>query len=138
MKKTLFIFIGFSIILSAGLNRSVAGIVTDSITKLQWQDEYIGVIKIDNWQNAINYCEGLSLGGYTDWRLPNINELLSIVDDTKFNPSINSAFTNTSTNYYWSGTTGINNTLYAWIINFNDGNLDYRIKTPNRYIRCVR
>jgi hypothetical protein len=32
------------------------------------------------WQEALTYCEDLDLAGHTDWKLPDINELQSIVD----------------------------------------------------------
>lgn len=41
-----------------------------------WTNHGIG----STWQNALAYCEGLEYAGYTDWRLPNINEMLSIFD----------------------------------------------------------
>ena len=140
MKKILIISIGLSIILWASFSRSSSGIVTDNLTKLQWQDDYSdngGTIKSATWQNDINYCEGLSLGGYSDWRLPNINELLSIVDYTKLNPSINSTFINTSPlDYYWSST---NNTYYAWIVYFTYGSSRSSYNKYNSfYVRCVR
>ncbi|MEK6545234.1 MAG: DUF1566 domain-containing protein [Nitrospinota bacterium] len=40
-------------------------------------------------ESAITYCEGLSLGGYNDWRLPSDMELMSIVNYGMYNPSIN-------------------------------------------------
>ena len=40
------------------------------------------------WEQAFTYCENFTLGGYSDWRLPNRNELQSIVDYSRYNPSI--------------------------------------------------
>ena len=80
------------------------GVVTDNTTNLQWQDDVASVSK--TWSQAITYCETLSLDGRSDWRLPNKNELLSIVDYTKSNPAIDSTFVNITSSSYWSSTTG--------------------------------
>jgi hypothetical protein len=72
-----------------------------------------------NWEEALDYCEGLDLGGQTDWRLPNAKELQSIVDydrspDTTNSAAIDSIFGVSSiTNeagekdypFYWTSTT---------------------------------
>ena len=139
MKKIIIMSIGLSIILWASFSRSRTSscIVTDSITKLQWQDDTIGTRT--TWQGAIDRCEALILGGYSDWRLPTRKELLSIVDDTKFNPSIYSTFVNTSTlNFYWSSTTTTNNSSNAWHIFFYYGGTNFYYKTNTNYVRCVR
>ncbi|MEK7846656.1 MAG: DUF1566 domain-containing protein, partial [Nitrospinota bacterium] len=91
------------------------------------------------WESAITYCEGLSLGSYTDWRLPNIKELKSIVDNTKYNPSIDTTyFPNTNSSIYWSSTTVADLTSYAWGVDFYDGYVYYDFKSYNGYVRCVR
>lgn len=51
------------------------GTQTDLETGLMWQKE---IQQKRNWVNAIAYCEGLELGGYTDWRLPNAAELSTL------------------------------------------------------------
>ena len=61
--------------------QSAFGTIFDSKTSLFWQQSPAGKM---NWQSALKYCEQLILGGKnSDWRLPNIKELFSIVDFTK-------------------------------------------------------
>ena len=135
MKKTVTMLIIMSIGLWAGFTKS-GNIVTDSITGLQWQDDAVGSTM--TWQGAITHCEGLSLGGYSNWRLANINELRSIVDRNKLNPTIVSGFDNVSSNYYWSSTTYKDSSNGAWIVNFYNGGVYGRNKYGNGYVRCVR
>ena len=59
--------------------------VTDNVTGLIWQQEDDDVTK--TWEEALAYCETLTLAGPTDWRLPDIKELMSIVDNTRNNPA---------------------------------------------------
>ncbi len=96
------------------------GTVTDTSSGLTWQqsDSRKGM----DWSDALNYCEDLSLGGYTDWRLPNAHELEYIVDYSRSpvttnSPAIDPIFTTSSiTNeagqkdwpYFWTGTTHAN------------------------------
>ena len=61
------------------------GTVTDTSTGLRWQQA--GSNK--TWEQALAYCEGLDISGYTDWRLPTIKELRGLVDFSKHTPSIN-------------------------------------------------
>jgi hypothetical protein len=53
------------------------GALTDTLTGLMWEQSPSGTIR-NNWIEALQYASSLSLGGYTDWRIPNINELMSI------------------------------------------------------------
>ena len=117
------------------------GIVTDTKTGLQWQDDYSdngGSIKQTTWSGAIDYCENLMLGGYSDWRLPNIVELCSVADRLHYNPAMNSVFQSITTGYYWSSTTLADYTGNAWIVNFYDGYSSNGNKTGTYYVRCVR
>ena len=141
MKVIFLILISLSSILNAGnFNRS-NGVVSDSSTNLEWQDDYSdnsNSIKQTTWQSAIDYCENLTLNAQNDWRLPNKNELLSIADYTKSNPSIAEQFTNTSNNYYWSSTTHQSDHTNAWIVNFGYGYTGHHNKYNSGYVRCVR
>jgi len=113
------------------------GTVSDSNTGLMWQKEDDNTIR--TWESAITYCEGLSLGSYTDWRLPNIKELKSIVDNTKYDPAINTTyFPNTNSSYYWSSTTVAGYSSVAWGVSFDGGSVDGDDKSNGYYVRCVR
>ncbi|MGK5092446.1 DUF1566 domain-containing protein [Deltaproteobacteria bacterium TL4] len=111
--------------------------ITDNVTGLMWQKE-------DNnstytWSAAGTYCDNLSLGGYTDWTLPNRRQLISIVNVGRYNPAINTTyFLNTKSSYYWSSTTYANDTSYAWYVYFGYGRVNYSNKTSTYYVRCVR
>lgn len=138
MRKILLIMIGLSVGLMAAnfMRDGNTGIVTDSATGLQWQDD--ARPSTMTWQGAIDYCETLTLGGKSDWRLPNINELNSIVDDMVYDPSISNIFQNTISGYYWSSTTNASLTGDAWLVPFGYGNQGHNPKSYNFYVRCVR
>jgi hypothetical protein len=76
---------------------------------------------------------------HSDWRLPNKNELQSIVESACHGPSINDArFPNTEQNAYWTGTTFLAVPAYAWDVSFVDGYSSGHNKATARYVRLVR
>lgn len=113
------------------------GTVTDAVTTLVWQQQDDAITK--TWEQALTYCEGLSLGGFTDWRLPNIKELRSIVDSSTYSPSITTTyFPNTQSSCYWSSTTYALYSAGAWYVDFGSGYVDYSNEANGYYVRCVR
>ena len=112
------------------------GTVTDQGTGLMWQRSSDNVTR--DWQGALEYCNGLTLAGHNDWRLPNIKVLESIVDATRINPSADPVFTDTNASGYWSSTSVASNPESAWRVNFGDGHVNSWYKTYNYYVRCVR
>jgi len=76
------------------------GTITDFATGLMWQKGYAAVGNAEKathtfkWREARAFCEESDYAGFKDWRLPNINELISIVDYTKTNPAIYDVFEN--------------------------------------------
>jgi hypothetical protein len=139
MRAILLMMIGLSL-LQAEITRDAAtGIVSDSVTHLEWQDDAVGSTM--TWQSAIDTCENLTLGNYDDWRLPNINELKSIIDRSNNNQAIKDGFTNTSSgsSYYWSSSTREYYKDNAWFVYFGTGYyVYYDYKDDNLYVRCVR
>jgi hypothetical protein len=116
---------------------AAGGTVTDERTGLVWQQQDDGQIR--TWETAIAYCEGLSLAGQSDWRLPNVKELESITDDGRYNPSIDPIFTGTKASYYWSSTTYASNVSHAWDVYFYFGDVvGGYVKSSYNYVRCVR
>ncbi len=77
--------------------------------------------------------------GFSDWRLPNIKELASIVEYQCQNPAINlTVFPNTLPNAYWSSTSHITPTTGAWSLFFEDGNVNTAIQSNLFNLRLVR
>lgn len=114
--------------------------ILDTSTFIMWQDDNNVSSNTQNWEQAILYCENLTLAGYEDWKLPNINELSTILDLTTFNPAIISDFNSYLSNstLYWSSTTYKYDTRNSWIIYFLTGEIITSSKSSNNYVRCMR
>jgi predicted small lipoprotein YifL len=124
-------------------------IVTDHITGLMWQDNKDTKTVTKQWLtnennntssgNARTYCSQLALGGYSDWRLPTIDELMYIVDRSKQNPAIDTTvFENIVSSFYWSSSTVVSNEKNAWGVYFRNGDDNSNRKSSSYYVRCVR
>ncbi len=111
------------------------GTVTDSTTGLDWQKSDDGEER--TWKDALSYCEALTLGGHNDWRLPDANELLYLVDHSGTIPVIDPVFTSQLYSY-WSSSPYAGGTDDAWYVNFSDGGAGNHGKYNNNYVRCVR
>ncbi len=111
-------------------------VVLDRATGLEWAKVY----EIDRtWQQALRDCEGLDYGGHLDWRLPNVNELHSLVDIERVNPA--SSFPEMPAFYFWSSSSGVGAIMStAWSIQLGTGQLWARSKITSSswYSRCVR
>lgn len=113
------------------------GTVTDTSTGLMWQQETSGPM---TWESAVSYCKGIVLGGRSDWRLPNRNEIQSVVDYATYFPAIDTiAFPDTISEGYWSSTTSASNSVCAWFVYFDVGViLKHYYKSFPFYVRAVR
>jgi hypothetical protein len=120
--------------------------VTDNLTGLMWtQDSNLGD-GFMTWNEAINYANSLSLGSegcgtsYTDWRLPNVKELQSLIDFSNYNRALPTGhpFSNEAPTTYWSSTTYVAYGIYAWIVSLATGDVSIELKTNDSYIWAVR
>lgn len=108
-------------------------IVTDSRTGLIWQKEYENNT---TWVRALRYCETSTYAGYTDWRLPNIEELKTLINDLIYYPT--SSFPGMPTSYFWSSSSLVSSSNWGWYVNFSGGDVNTRYKTSGCLARCVR
>jgi hypothetical protein len=116
------------------------GTVTDIDTGLMWQ-QHTAPEGLLNWQQALAYCENLTLGGHSDWRLPNRAELQTLMNYGMEYPSIDTNYFSSTYDAYWSSTTQANNAVNAWYCGFGDaggGNIDILTKGSQRAVRAVR
>jgi len=130
--------------------------VSDNLTGLMWlrNPPYLFM----EWTNAIAYCENLDgtsgRGGYSDWRLPNKNELESLLDFryaspafpnttgtghwTSGNPFISTASSFPDTANFWSSTVGPGNQSYAWYLQTIYGDVSYAVISQTLSVWPVR
>ncbi len=98
---------------------SEGNVIFDAGTNLYWQKDSA---QADTWKEALSYCENLEYAGYDDWRLPNKNELLSLVDYSKAGTEaeVLSSFPGMTPDIFWSSTGA---DYGAWLVYMKDGTL---------------
>ncbi len=113
------------------------GTVSDNCTGLIWQQEapFSGP-----WGDCLEYCENLELTGYSDWRLPNVNELQTLINYSRTGPCIDiEYFPGTSSGNHWTSTTHSADPVKAFDVNFAQGwSTQNDQKYQNKRARCVR
>lgn len=112
-------------------------VVVDTKAKLMWQDSLDVQRVSQHWQGAKEYCENLIFAGYSDWRLPIMDDLFSIRDEKRKDVAITATFKNVTPHPYWSSS-NVYDSGYAWSMNFENGDDSVQTKSSNFYVRCVR
>lgn len=105
-----------------------------------WSKDANPGVATKTWQNALDYVNTINVSGYMgygDWRLPNRNELDSLLTPLANYPLISYGhpFTNVQSNYYWSSTSNLST---AYTINTVTGMNLSRTKTNGAYVWLVR
>lgn len=126
-------------------------VVRDRATGLVWQGcsagqsgDECGEGDVDEiaWEDALAFCDALDWDGHGDWRVPDVNELTSLVDFDTFGPSIDEeAFPQTEDGRYWSSTTAPSLASAAFYLDFSTSKRDAsgsKATSSNRHVRCVR
>ena len=128
--------------------------VTDQVTGLRWQGCTAGQVgdevdcvgteilypQEDSSESAGIYCDSLDWGGFTDWRLPHIKELASLMNTrAKSGPTINQAvFPATPAIWFWTSTPYISYPDHSWFLDFGDGHINIADHAYGHAVRCVR
>lgn len=115
--------------------------VTDELTGLMWAKNGNLPQGRRTWAQALEFAIGLTLCGHSDWRLPNVNELLSVMDRDRSNLAswLNAqGFTNMQSGYYWSSTTQPSSPIRVWVANLWAGHLGANNKNRANYVWTVR
>jgi hypothetical protein len=125
------------------------GTVTDTKTGLIWMrcsmgqtwlnGTCTGTVANYTWDRANGLTGQVVFAGHSDWRLPNVRELTTLADRSRFSPAIDtSAFPNTPPSNYWSSSAYACLADGAWFVVFNYGDAygDYRtLEYPVRLVR---
>ena len=104
-----------------------------------------------DWLDQVNAEGGKGFAGHNDWRIPNVKELMSIVDFGTFGPAVDSAFNNgnkpgctvldcslTAASLHWSSTALATIPDGAWGVFFVNGIANFDDKSDLNVIRAVR
>ncbi len=131
------------------------GTVRDNLTDLVWLKDAscsdlagTDVNGGGHWQTALLAAHNLASGtcglsdgsSANDWRLPNINELHSLVDLSQSDQAlpVGHPFISPASWFYWSSSTYVYNDNYAWRVYMSDGNVDDGAKSGIYYVWPVR
>jgi len=132
--------------------KSVDGSLHDASKMFVWSSPVTDTVW--DWIDAINteVGNGIGFAGFNDWRLPNVRELLSIIDYGRLNPAVDPAFNNNvsagctvltcsatvPTGTYWSSTTVATVDVDAWTVDFAAGHVVAALKSEAHFVRAVR
>jgi hypothetical protein len=73
-------------------------------------------------EKCLDACKSLTLAGHSDWDLPTIDELQLLIDRSRHEPAIDTAFfQDIRDDWYWSSTPAAWSASSAWFVNFYGG-----------------
>lgn len=124
------------------------GTITDLSTGLIWKQCAEGLSGAEcsegddesfTWKDALAIAELSEFAGSSDWRLPNKNELISLVEFSCADPAINLRyFPNTPSSSFWTSSPKFTSSESAWRISFRDGSVKGREINSAARVRLVR
>ena len=115
--------------------------VIDDKNKLMWQDTQANTRVILTQDHAIEYCEKLLLNGFSDWKLPTVENYKLIIDlKRRAELKLNRVFRHKIADEYWTrDRTWVRNFgQYGYYVYFKSGAIYYQNRTYPMYVRCVR
>jgi hypothetical protein len=119
------------------------GTVKDNLTGLEWvkaSGSLAGNSTNMDWNSAIDFCNGLDYAGHSDWRLPSIKELESLVNCGTYSSALPAEypFSGVQSNGYWSGASHKDGADRAWVVDVYGRVYGRNNKIDNYYVWPVR
>ncbi|HET6807230.1 MAG TPA: DUF1566 domain-containing protein [Frateuria sp.] len=111
-------------------------VITDHKTGLQWAAEESA--ERMTFAAAEKHFAALRLGGFDDWRLPDLEELESIRDLTRHEPCIDTGYFKSNSGWVWSRTPCAWSSDCAWIVSFYNGLVHGLRRSGSAFVRAVR
>ncbi len=109
-------------------------VVVDRLTRLRWKMVADAAGTAVDWMEALATVRRLNGGPERGWRLPNINELESLVDCDSHHPALPRAHPFRSVReVYWSSTTSMFEPDWAWALYLDSGGIGVGQKTQARF-----
>ena len=138
--KIIFLSIVSILVLYSSNLKKNGNYVIDSSNYLMWQDHKDNAQITLSQKRAVEYCQKLTLGNYTDWELPSVENYKTIIDKTREDEiMIDKAFKHIVQKGYWTkDRTWRNFGLWGYYIYFKSGTAYYENRTYFKYVRCVR
>lgn len=142
IRKLLFV-IGLAILLSPSISAQVfedsktqeaeskKSVFVDNSANLMWQDDIEARTVTQDWQGAVDYCSNLSLAGFDDWILPDLDTLKALYPKKSY-------LKNVVSDRYWSSSRYISDSSRSWSIFFYGGYDGSNDNSSSYYVRCVR
>ncbi|MFK2822126.1 DUF1566 domain-containing protein [Arcobacter sp. YIC-80] len=139
MKYIVFMVLICTLLQAQTFRKNSLKVVIDTNTNLMWIDT-IDVLKIKKeHEKAIEYCEKLVFAGYSNWRIPTIDEFKTIVNKKNHKNYINYAFKYNVPDGYWAFKAHWRTLwFYADYMHFISGTPYYDSRHKKKYVRCVR
>jgi flagellar biosynthesis GTPase FlhF len=112
-------------------------VFVDKKTNLMWEKERGNSF---TWQNAMKYCENLELSGYSNWRLPSLDETNSLLTNTMQSQGwyVKNEISQFLPSCTWISIKYNKNSSLSWIVGFEDGFDDWSYQTNGDFVVCVR
>jgi len=118
------------------------GTVTDNATGLMWPQDWDGdggnSGNAATWADALSFTSALDFAGWTDWRMPNINELFSVLDHGAGPPLVNAVFDLTGGDLFWSSTAFLAVPEFKQAMNPSEGKIQIDLNVLDNLIIAVR
>jgi len=106
--------------------------------ELMWQDSTINTKLKLNSLEFKRYCKKLDFANRKDWRVPQLSELMTLVDYTKTNSAALDKIKNINSSKYWTSSLSALEEYKYWFVDFQYGETGISSKLKKYNIRCVR